>query len=612
MNRKSTQSLGLQALPFLALSLLLLSPAGSHLSAQEASSKDSPSVLKQSFDKLPGQTQEAPYAVVRAGKGAGPQFGQGLLALLNNQASQVNGLYLQTGSKYARRRLELRCKFRVSAGADGFAFCFVPSKHFAGKPQENVANISKWAPKAWEEPNIPGALAIAFDIYNPHSKSPFDALGNIYKRPQREVSLHWDGRERRNRLSPVEFRNSKGLLPLTIVIDFVTGGAEVSVKVAEQFIYQREFLATVQPYACHLFVGARTGGVASQLLLDDLSWSLGEAAEKVEAPSKTVIFDKAMMDNRQRQRTPFTAPAKLEQAGRLILRYALSKPENGWDPWDRSASISAKAKDGTVTEIARLITPYAREWEWYFDVTDLAPVLAQAEEIEAYICSWTGRDKGYLLDLDLLVYHGPHSHQPTAVSNLWVGGPKYGDPKNPIANFFKDKTVTLKKDTTRARLRFVVTGHGQAPNTGNAAEFLNRRRWVEIYKDKKRLARFENRLWRQDCYLNPCRPQGGTWKYDRAGWAPGAPVRPWVIDISEYIKGGETLTIRYIAEKYENKHKQNGATHWVASQLLEAKAAPAKAKKASSASKAPAKKAPANGKQPSTKPSKKNSKKREF
>src|SRR3712207_7924990 len=36
---------------------------------------------------------------------------------------------------------------------------------------------------------------------------------------------------------------------------------------------------------------------------------------------------------------------------------------------------------------------------------------------------------------------------------------------------------------------------------------------------------WDNILWKTDNYLNPCRPQGGTWKYDRAGWAPGDIVR---------------------------------------------------------------------------------------
>ena len=61
------------------------------------------------------------------------------------------------------------------------------------------------------------------------------------------------------------------------------------------------------------------------------------------------------------------------------------------------------------------------------------------------------------------------------------------------------------------------------------------------------------RLWKEDNYLNPCRPQGGTWKYDRAGWGPGDIVRPW-----EFLVGftpetrPETLSISYALDPYVN------------------------------------------------------------
>ena len=64
-------------------------------------------------------------------------------------------------------------------------------------------------------------------------------------------------------------------------------------------------------------------------------------------------------------------------------------------------------------------------------------------------------------------------------------------------------------------------------------------------------ARFEDTLWRTDCYLNPNRPQFGTWKYPRAGWAPGDVVRPWWVDLTPHVEPGATVEIRYEPRPYE-------------------------------------------------------------
>ena len=59
-------------------------------------------------------------------------------------------------------------------------------------------------------------------------------------------------------------------------------------------------------------------------------------------------------------------------------------------------------------------------------------------------------------------------------------------------------------------------------------------------------------LWKTDVYLNPCRPQGGTWKFDRSGWAPGSKVEPWVLDVQRAFVFGETVTIEYELDEYTN------------------------------------------------------------
>ncbi len=38
----------------------------------------------------------------------------------------------------------------------------------------------------------------------------------------------------------------------------------------------------------------------------------------------------------------------------------------------------------------------------------------------------------------------------------------------------------------------------------------------------------------------PNRPQFGTWKFSRAGWAPGDVVHPWWIDLTPHLVPGAT------------------------------------------------------------------------
>jgi len=103
------------------------------------------------------------------------------------------------------------------------------------------------------------------------------------------------------------------------------------------------------------------------------------------------------------------------------------------------------------------------------------------------------------------------------------------------------------------------------PNTDNAAEFMPARRKVTVNGKA-----FSNLLWRTDNYLNPCRPQGGTWKYDRAGWGPGALVIPWEIDVSDLVKPCEPVTIDYAPQPYVNENAgKSRANHIVEAVLIE-------------------------------------------
>jgi len=115
------------------------------------------------------------------------------------------------------------------------------------------------------------------------------------------------------------------------------------------------------------------------------------------------------------------------------------------------------------------------------------------------------------------------------------------------------------------KARLMVTGHGQSPNSENAAEFLVRGRTLTVGSSN-----YDNVLWKNDCYMNPCRPQSGTWYYSPAGWAPGDRVDPWEIDLTAAVMPGQPATLQYTADPYTNYNivAGNAARHWVESQLI--------------------------------------------
>jgi len=93
----------------------------------------------------------------------------------------------------------------------------------------------------------------------------------------------------------------------------------------------------------------------------------------------------------------------------------------------------------------------------------------------------------------------------------------------------------------------MVTGHGMTPNSQNAGEFMPSERTVYINQQP-----YENLLWKADCYLNSCRPQSGTWKFNRTGWAPGSVVEAWEIEINSELLTSGKLKLEYLPMAYLN------------------------------------------------------------
>ena len=436
----------------------------------------------------------------------------------------------------------------------------------------------------WDEPNAPYTVAIALDTHNPppadtevttdaegNTRYPmgwFDEFGNWYDRPQRELSVHVDGTEIHNLLCPVEYRTGE---PVDIAAElrFVMGAGLLDVSVAGETVIDDLPLLGLRPFDA----GARAGSADGLGSIDEPTLASSGAidgalmARPVRVPVFTDYFVHAG-DRTPQTQADFSAIP--DRVARVVATLTLAEPEVGYDHWDKKGVIyiwdPRENAEPERFELLRFITPFRKGWTWKADVTHLLPLLKDQRTLGIDIGTYM---KGWLVSFDLDFYEGESEMEPLKVVKLWSGDVEIGNPDNPPSNTFADRTVPVPADATHAHVYTTATGHGMSPNTDNAGEFMPLGRTLTARSESCHLSVY-NMLWNEDVYLNPCRPQRGTWKFDRAGWAPGSLVLPWRVDVTEVMTPCSTLTIGYALDDYLNEGRgQTWAPHhWTESVVV--------------------------------------------
>lgn len=268
-------------------------------------------------------------------------------------------------------------------------------------------------------------------------------------------------------------------------------------------------------------------------------------------------------DNKRIVDAPVSFPATGAYE-KITLHLSLDCPSGGCDPWDRLGTlgvVTAKGADvehDTVIEIERFVTPYHVGAQWDIDVTDLRPLLSGDVTLRGFIDTWVGPGSqygdGWLLSASFEMKGGIPAALPVAVMPVWtMRSAVYGDPAKPIPSSLPPATLTLPSGTSSYALRTFVTGHGQG-NAKNCAEFCSRAHTITAGTTAH-----EATVWRTDCATTAAPNQEGTYKYSRAGWCPGADVRPWVLDVTKDVADGK-VTIGYDVQAYENTCRPDATT----------------------------------------------------
>jgi hypothetical protein len=289
--------------------------------------------------------------------------------------------------------------------------------------------------------------------------------------------------------------------------------------------------------------------MASAFDVHDLELEFGELAEPTRPPLHVEVFNHVLTRS---NKTAFEAEVELPPAswafGRVILTLQIHDAGPAWDEWDRNGFVSLWDDEGRKHTIVPFITSYRTTCFWQVDVTAFRPWLAGKRRMEVAAGTTFYKRRGFMMSVDLDYYHGTPALEPFAIEPLWEGTAHHGSPENHFADFFAPVRVDVPPATHAAEVVTFVTGHSQV------GEFTPSSRRLLVLPDADVVANelaFESRLWKADCYLNPNRPQGGTWKYERAGWAPGDVVAPWVVELEGNLVSGHTAKLDYEPSPYD-------------------------------------------------------------
>jgi len=227
----------------------------------------------------------------------------------------------------------------------------------------------------------------------------------------------------------------------------------------------------------------------------------------------------------------------------------------GCDDYDRIARLYLCDLDGSnCYEIAKWITPFDRQPH---SLTDISPFLSLFRENENQQKILRFQESGWpnsLLTIKLRFYIGEnlngYAQQTYPLWNNTVQfNPDYGTNRPP-------QVFSVPANATKVEFVSYITGHGWgSAGCFNCCEFCNTRHDFSINGGVYEFNQsFPDASSNNHC-MNPetiqttgvIPNQYGTWGYGRAGWCPGRDVKPYIMDITDYVILGDDNVIDYNA-----------------------------------------------------------------
>lgn len=201
--------------------------------------------------------------------------------------------------------------------------------------------------------------------------------------------------------------------------------------------------------------------------------------------------------------------------------------------------------EGERQEVIRWITPYARigERQWRFEATPMLGLLQDGgEQFFRFAMRWNMNPSTW--DIRFQLRNGDRGERPVETVTAFVGNHGFNGDYN---SNWDTLEFTPPASASRVELVALITGHGQ--EQGNCAEWCNHQHEFTVNGGAPLVREFPGQVVAQRCAeavdLGVIPGQWGNWTPGRAGWCPGLPVEPWVVDISEQVELGAVNTLDY-------------------------------------------------------------------
>jgi hypothetical protein len=474
-----------------------------------------------------GGRADAPGAAAQLGDGPGPAV-QGRLLLLRGAELQNNAVSFERGLAGLHRRVIASWRMNVD-GPHGASFLLLDtSRHGPAGPPPRCP--------AWEEPDVPGSLAVAFEG---RDSPPADM----------EISLHVDGTETASVPCALEYRGRWVSAHLEAV--FVCGGCNVSLLLDGEPVLDDLFVPGLLPFECRGAFGARGAEERTTMLaLDDVHVELLEPIEPPPAPMRVRATSAGAADGRPGFEADFTR-LPIEDIGRVVATLALQEPPAGSDDGARPGAVYLLDEIGRRHELMRFAAPWRGTWRRGADVTDFLPLFRGRRRLEVFIDA-PGNGRSASLDLD---FHPGIPHRlPLRVDPLWRRREVRGAGE-PLEAFSLD----VPPDTEAATLRLTWTSHLQS------ADARDRRPEPACLGARVGGCDFEG----PGCVGAPRGP--GRTQGDRPSeLEAGGLVRPWEIDVSRCLTRGRPVEIS--CERQPRADLENSTTRpaidWIEGSMI--------------------------------------------
>ena len=229
----------------------------------------------------------------------------------------------------------------------------------------------------------------------------------------------------------------------------------------------------------------------------------------------------------------------LSENGRLyiMLEQICSEPKKcEWDRLER-LFLCDETGEKCETETGRWITTYGRSGKWLTDITPLKPMF---EKDGKYKFRFTVDGDYYVNNLDFIFVKEAETAG-NALVPLFNQREQFDENYN---SHFEPMKIEISGDIKKAKIFAYITGHGNASEEANCAEFCQFESVFTVNGTDFKI-RFDKAGTTDGCFeevRNGVVPnQYGTWPYGRAGWCPGKNVTLLEADVSEVLASGENI-----------------------------------------------------------------------